>query len=102
LYEVTGENNKLDLYPTGTEEILQNISIIITTPKGSVPLDRNFGMDMSYLDLPLELAENVFTASIIETIQDYEPRASVAKVTYEKDHLTGKLKPKVQVSINGA
>lgn len=100
MYEIIGDIKRLNLYAVGIEEILQNISMIVTTPKGSVPLDRNFGVDMSALDMPLEIAENIFTAQIIEAIQDYEPRVTVDKVTYEKDHLTGKLKPKVKVIIN--
>ena len=100
MYEITGDIKSLNLYAVGVEEILQNISMVISTPKGSVPLDRDFGIDMSDLDMPLEIAENIFTAKIIEAVQDYEPRATVTKVVYSKDHLTGRLKPKVQVSIN--
>lgn len=100
MYEVTAEYKPLNMLARGMEEILQNIAIILTTPKGSVTLDRNFGINMSALDLPLEMAENICTAQIIEAIQDYEPRVNVTKVTYEKDHLTGVLRPKVQVIIN--
>ncbi|MDA3731677.1 GPW/gp25 family protein [Niameybacter massiliensis] len=100
MYEITTDHKPLNMLARGVEEILQNIAIILTTPKGSVTLDRDFGIDMSALDLPLEMAENICTAQIIEAIQDYEPRVKVAKVTYEKEHLTGVLKPKVQVVIN--
>lgn len=100
MYEVTTEPRPLNMLARGVEEILQNIATILTTPKGSVVLDRNFGIDMSALDLPIEMAQNICTAKIIGAIQDYEPRVKVTKVTYEKDHLTGRLKPKVMVVIN--
>ncbi|MHC1747428.1 MAG: GPW/gp25 family protein [Cellulosilyticaceae bacterium] len=100
MYEVTGEVKKLNLDARGVEEILQNISIIIATPKYSVPLNRNFGVEVSMLDAPIEIAENIFTAKVIEAIQDFEPRAKVTKVTYFKNHAEGKLIPKVQVVIN--
>ena len=100
MYEVTTDYKPLNMLARGVEEILQNIAIILSSPKGSVTLDRNFGIDMSALDLPLEMAENICTAQIIEAIQDYEPRVKVTKVTYEKDHLTGSLKPKVMVVMN--
>ena len=100
MYEVTTELKPLNMLAIGEEEILQNIAMILTTAKGSVPLDRNFGIDMSALDLPIEMAQNICTAKIIEAIQDYEPRVKVTKVTYEKDHLTGSLKPKVMVVLN--
>nr|WP_302600030.1 GPW/gp25 family protein [uncultured Cellulosilyticum sp.] len=100
MYEVT-TTGAIDFYPTGIAEILQNVATIITTPKGSVPLDRNFGIDVSMLDLPLEIAENLLTVQIMEAIETYEERVEVMKVTYEKDHLIGKLQPKVQVNIIG-
>ena len=100
MYEVTTDYKPLNMLARGVEEILQNIAIILSSPKGSVTLDRNFGIDMSALDLPLEMAENICTAQIIEAIQDYEPRVKVTKVTYEKDHLTGRLRPKVMVLMN--
>lgn len=100
MYEVTAEQKPLNMLARGHEEILQNIAIILATPKGSVTLDRDFGIDMSALDLPLELARNICTSQIIEAIQNHEPRAKVTKVSYEKNHLTGTLRPKVQVIIN--
>ena len=101
MYEITGDIKELNLGATGVDEILQNISTIIRTPKYSVPLDRNFGIDASMVDMPIEVAENLVTVKIIEAIQEFEPRAIVQKVSYTKDHLTGTLKPKVQVIING-
>ena len=68
MYEVTAELKPLNMLARGEEEILQNIAMILTTSKGSVPLDRNFGIDMSALDLPLEMAQNICTAQIIEAI----------------------------------
>lgn len=100
MYEVAAELKPLNMLARGEEEILQNIAMILITSKRSVPLDRNFGIDMSALDLPLEMAENICTAQIIEAIQDYEPRVKVTKVTYEKDHLIGRLRPKVMVVMN--
>ncbi len=100
MYEVT-TTETIDFYPIGISEILQNVATIISTPRGSVPLDRNFGIDVSMLDLPLEIAENLLTVQIMEAIATYEERVEVIKVTYEKDHLIGKLQPKVQVNIIG-
>lgn len=100
MYTVTSTST-INFYPTGIAEILQNVATIMSTPKGSVPLDRQFGIDVSMLDLPLEIAENLLTVQIMEAIETYETRVEVIKVTYEKDYLTGKLQPKVQVNIIG-
>lgn len=100
VYEVTQENKPINLYASGIEEIIQSVRMILTTPQGSVPLDRKFGLDMSALDLPLEIAENLVTSQILEALQDYEPRVELVKTSYEKDHETGRLKVKVKVKIN--
>lgn len=100
MYEVT-INKGINLNASGVEEILQNVSIIISTPKGTVPLDRKFGINTNMLDLPIEVAENLLTVQIIEAIQEYEERVQVEKVSYAKNHITGKLEPKVQVSLIG-
>lgn len=99
MYEVT-LNRDINFGAIGINEILQNVSMIISTTKGSVPLDRNFGIDSSLLDLPIEVAQNLFSASIMEAVQEYEPRVTIKSVTYKKSHIDGKLIPKVQVSIN--
>ena len=37
---------------TETEEIMQNVAMILATPKFSVPLDRGLGLQMAFLDKP--------------------------------------------------
>lgn len=82
------------------EEIFQNVRSILSTPKGSVPLDREFGIDLSYLDSPTPVAEAKLTTEIIVAVKRYEPRVSVTAVSFTGD-LNGKLKPVVEVRING-
>lgn len=35
------------------KSIVQNIAVILATAKGTAPGEREFGVDMSFLDLPL-------------------------------------------------
>ncbi|MDO5786189.1 MAG: hypothetical protein Q4P09_00515 [Phascolarctobacterium sp.] len=83
---------------TEAEEILQNVRTIISTPKFSVPLDREFGIDCSVLDRPMPVAQAQLASDIITAIKDYEPRAYVSGITYEAT-IDGNLRPKVQVTI---
>lgn len=99
-YEVTQDKKPFNLYASGVEAILQNIYMILTTPKGSIPLDRMFGIDMSSLDMPIEIAENLMTSQILEALQTYEPRATLMSASFEQDHILGRLKVKVKVKIN--
>lgn len=82
------------------EEIFQNIRTILSTPKGSVPLDRDFGIDLSYLDSPTPVAEAKLTTEIIAAVKRYDPRVSVTAISFTGD-MDGKLKPVVEVRING-
>ncbi len=67
------------------EEIIQNVKTIISTPKGSVPLMRDFGVDWQVIDtltpeLELKLKEEIFTQ-----IERWEKRAKVTKISILPD-----------------
>lgn len=50
--------SKINLAPeTREEEVLQNLSISLSTPKFTVPLDRGFGLSQRIVDKPLPVAE---------------------------------------------
>lgn len=82
------------------EEIFQNVRAILSTIKGSVPLDRDFGVDASYLDKPINVAKAMLSAEIIKAVRAYEPRVTITAVDFTAN-LDGTLKPKIEVSING-
>lgn len=80
--------------------ILQNVSILIATPKGSIPLDRNFGLDMSFLDRPLMVARSMLVTSVRDALGEYEPRVNVTDVTFGDDVSSpDRLSPIVEVEI---
>ncbi len=82
------------------EEVLQNVRTILSTHKGSVPLDRDFGIDSSYVDTPMPVAKAKLASEIMKAVQKYEPRATITKIDFTGD-LNGTLKPRIEVSING-
>ena len=84
---------------TVVEEVLQNVRTIITTIKGSIPLDRAFGIDGEVIDLPINVAKAKLTNEIFRAIRIYEPRAVIESITFDGD-LSGRLIPTVEVSIN--
>ena len=87
--------------PSSTvEEILQNVRTIISTVKMSVPLDRDFGVDYSFVDKPTAKARAMYSSEIIQAVKKYEPRANIVSISFSAD-IDGKLSPKVEVSING-
>lgn len=81
--------------------VLQNISIILATRQGSVPLYRDFGLPQKFVDKPLPVAKTLAISEVKEAVEEYEPRATVVNVTFLEDaNDTGTLIPVVEVEIN--
>lgn len=80
-YTVTAENAKLTLNePDRVKSILQNIGIILRTRQGTVPLYREFGLPMQFLDRPASTALPATVIEIREAIARFEPRAELLEV----------------------
>lgn len=62
------------------EDILRCLRNLILTPVGTVPLDRDFGIDQSILGLPIDVAQSLLAVEIIDKVERYEPRVSVSEV----------------------
>lgn len=88
----------IDLFPSNTvDEVLQNVFIILSTQRGSVPLARDFGVDMSYIDRPITIAKTMAVAAIHAALTA-EPRAEIKNITFTADN-SGKLIPRVEVGV---
>ena len=93
---------EIEVGAQGLNEILQNVRIIVTTRKGSVPLDRDFGVSWQMVDQPTPRARAELTAEIFQAVSKYEPRARVTRVEFDQtadDEMDGILTPRVQVEI---
>jgi len=84
---------------SGIEEIAQNIWLILNTPKGTVPLDRKFGIDWALIDKPYPQAIQLLKAQVVRAIETYEPRVKVKQVKVEKASADGQLGVKVLIEI---
>lgn len=86
--------------PDPVKNILQNIACILATPKGSVPCYREFGIDTSFLDRPINVAKALVSISVKEAIEAFEPRAEYIQTTFSVDESNpGSLIPTVEVNI---
>ena len=81
------------------EEIAQNVKTICTTPKYSVPLDREFGVDMSFVDKPQIKAAAMLQSEIIQAVRKYEPRCKVVRVKYNGT-FDGVMDAEIRIAIN--
>ncbi len=62
-------------------EVLRNVAVILATPKGSVPMYRDFGLDQSFLDKPMNVAKTLAVIPVKEAIEQWEPRAVYKGIT---------------------
>lgn len=76
------------------EDILRCLRNLLMTPAGTVPLDRDFGLDQSLLGYPIDVAQNLLAVEIIDKAARYEPRAIVTEVELSANaegHITAKV-----------
>ncbi len=69
---VTGKNLSPDLR--------EQVEILIGTPVGTVVLDRDFGIDLSFLDMPIGQAVNMAAAELAVKIEKYIPELQLDRV----------------------
>lgn len=87
---------------TGAEEIIQNVRTILSTVRGTVPLDRDFGVSATMLDRPLPEAMAVLTSEYVREVERREPRVRVVSVDFKApvdSGADGALFPVVRVQI---
>ncbi len=100
-YEISGgEMPPLNLAPaTLAEEVLQNVRMIISTVKYSVPMDREFGIDGTVVDRPINIAKAHLSNEIFRAVRRYEPRAVIESIEFNGDEI-GKLTPTIKIQIS--
>lgn len=101
-YLVTaGKTGEISLTEKDTiTEIIQNVRMIISTMRGSVPLYRDFGISPRWVDRPTPVVKALMISDIRESVEKWEPRVNVTQVTFNEDpsdptHLI----PSVHISI---
>lgn len=84
---------------TVAEEVIQNLQTILTTYKGTVPLDRDFGISMDLVDNPVRerLKVKIYN-DMLNAIRRYEPRCSLLGIVVESDE-DGKVQIGIKVDI---
>lgn len=83
------------------EDIFNKIKFLLTLIKGTIPMNREIGLESEIVDLPMYEAQNRYTVSAMELIEKFETRVTVDKISFEVYEQTGKMIPKVVVTYNG-
>ena len=79
------------------EEIFQNVRTIVTTIKGTVPLDRELGISANILDAPIN-QQSRLVGEIAEAIERFEPRARLRRIEFTGNE-NGELNPTLTLEI---
>lgn len=100
-YEINGgEIAQINFIPaTLAEEVLQNVRMIISTVKYSVPMDREFGIDGAAVDRPINIAKAHLTNEIFRAVRRYESRAVIESIDFDGDE-SGQLSPTIKVQVS--
>lgn len=98
--DITATLDEVILFPKSElEEVIQNVKTIITTLQGSVPLDRDFGIDSTVIDKPVNVIRPLLVKEIKEKIEQYEPRAKLVSINWDGEGMQGVITPTVRVAI---
>lgn len=81
--------------------VAQNISLILSTRCGTVPMYRAFGLPMKFLDKPIPIYEALFTEEATGALEQFEPRAKLISVSFEHNQaISGKSTAILEVEID--
>ena len=75
----------------------RQLALLLSTREGSMPLDREFGINMDFLDRPPEIAKSLYTAEVAKKVSMFIPSVRVREVKWSQDK-DGKLTHKVVIT----
>ncbi|EMK2741977.1 TPA: GPW/gp25 family protein [Escherichia coli] len=101
MFTVPSSSYLIDWSPkTVVEEVLQNVSTIINTQIGTVPYARKLGINSGLVDSPSPIFIATATREIIQKISEFEPRAIIHSVTFERTDVSdGFIRPKLVIGV---
>jgi hypothetical protein len=78
-------------------ELDRQLSLLLSTREGTMPLDREFGLNMDFVDRPPEIAKSLYTAEVTKKVAAFISTVRVQEVTWSRAE-GGQLKPKVVIT----
>lgn len=79
--------------------IKQNVALLLNSKKGTIPMYREFGLPMEYIDKPMNVAETIATLEISEALETFEPRAAFKDLRFNPSK-DGRMSIQLEVTIN--
>ena len=63
-------------------ELDRQLALLLSTREGTMPLDRAFGLNMDFVDMPPEAAKSLYTAEVTEKVSKFIPEVRVQEVSW--------------------
>lgn len=76
-------------------EIDREIALLLSTQAGTMPLARDFGIEIDFLDLPPDVVKSLYTAEVTKKIAKFIQGVRVKEVTWTATNDGAALRPKV-------
>ena len=77
----------------------EEVRLVLSTPIGSVPCNREYGIDMSYMHLPANAAMSAYASAAADAIESFVPGLRVNQVLFDNDAASPEnLKPTIEVT----
>ena len=97
---ITINDEPIEMMPESTvEEVIQNVRMILGIARGTVPIDRDFGLRTDLVDAPIGTVRALLTAYLTEDIPKFEPRAKLVSLEFRRS-ADGKVEPLVTVAVD--
>lgn len=96
------DNNIKVIADEGQEEladIIDGLRFLCATPTGKYPMNRDFGIDSSLTDYPINNVRPLLAIEIKEKIERYEPRVEVSDVSFDYNEESGALTPVITLDL---
>lgn len=90
--ELTFEDTSLE------KGIIEQVAFLIATPMGTVVCDRDFGLDMGFIDKPLDIAESMFASELSIKLARYIPAVKLVRVTFKLDNPNAKINARMVIA----
>lgn len=87
---------------TGRAAVLQRVRVLLATARGTVPLDRGFGLDPELLDQTGRRVASRLRADVVDQMQRYVPEARVIRIDVAPAAREGRLAVAVTVLVDGS
>ena len=92
------QNTKIIADSSINSDILNALNTLITTPTGTVALDRDYGLNTEFIDMPANRAKQIYSTEVTTKIRKYEPRISLKKIEFSVNPGNGILTPKLTIT----